>query len=511
MYNEDNEVVKHMNQWVVSAEQMKAFDRLTMKRDNISTLELVWRVGKTLTSYTLSKELIVSSDEVCVVAGVGNNGSDALVMASELFLRGLQPIVFLVGNQASQTKPSKQLVKTLRSQSILVNVVEKEADLEGFKNTLNGSSVVIDGIFGIGLAREITGIYKTTIELINQSDVRVISLDLPSGIHADNGCVQGVSVIAIDTLIIQVLKQGHVLNEGWTHCGQRHIIDVGIVGDYLEDEHVLLDPYYYQRFIDNRPMLSHKYDYGNVLVIGGSKGMMGASQLAGMAALRSGSGLVSILYHEIDTSYITAFYPELMISTFNNQFDIQQQLKKKDVVVFGMGIQEHQPVYKEVLEEVLKTDVPLIIDATGLMYYKELMNQYKNRGNIIITPHTGEMARFLDIDVDTLRRESVSYVKQLAKEFDLTIVLKGAVTLISNKCQVYFAQFANPGMATAGSGDVLAGIIGSFAGQKLSCFDAAVTGVSLHSHAGNWAKHTYGEASLIASDIIKGISYSIKR
>lgn len=496
-----------MNQPIVDAARIRKFDQLTLEKEGITSLQLMERVGMIMADYMINNSLITQLDHICIVSGSGNNGGDALVIAEHLLAHNYHVDLFVVGSNDGASDETKTLVERINHP---IRFIESPEDIDFLKQALDDTSILIDGIFGIGLSREIEGIYRNVIDTIQQYDNSIISIDMPSGIHADNGLKQGVAVKANDTLIVQTLKQGHLLNDGIVYTGRRHILDVGILAEYREEETHLLDPDYYRRYLKQRHPISHKYDYGHVLTVGGSRGMMGAPLLSAIASMRCGSGLSSVLYLDTDQDYIPTYPPELMIDTYSGLASFTPKLEKKHAVVFGMGLTQDNPIRKESLNQVLKTDIPVVIDATGIPYFKALMDNHTERGNIVLTPHKGEFAKFLGISVEELNKNLILYAKNVAHKYHVTVVLKGAVTIITNDTLTYFSHFANPGMATAGSGDVLAGMIGSFLGQGYTPIEASILGVSVHSHAGNKAKDTYGEASMMASDIITSIAKTLK-
>jgi NAD(P)H-hydrate epimerase len=503
-------VVIHLNKWIVNAAQMRKFDQLTLKRYGLEEIDLMKKVGTILCHYTLDYQLVTSQDEIIIIAGVGNNGGDALVMAMEYIDKGFTPTIWLIGDLEHQSDGSKKICALLKKTNSHVSKVNSTEQLDALVDDLDVHSVCIDGLFGIGVTRPLKGIYAEVVEVINQQDFKVISVDMPSGIHADCGLIEGHAVHANDTLVIQTFKQGHVLNDGFTFSGNKHLIDVGIVGEYTEDETVLIAFDYYKRFLPKRNRLYHKYDYGHILCIGGSKGMMGAPQLSAYAAMRSGSGLASILYRDIDKAYIPSYYPEIMVDTFSGLASITDKITKKNAIVFGVGLPSDDTEYKEILNSLLKGHLPLVIDATGLKYYSDLKDQFPLRGNIVLTPHAGELARFLNISVEELMKSPVLYIKNIAHKYNATVILKGPVTIITNDLNTYFVEFATAGLATAGSGDVLSGIIASYLGQGLSPIQAALCGVSVHSHAGNGAKERFGETAMMATDVIEQIPVVLK-
>lgn len=243
---------------------------------------------------------------------------------------------------------------------------------------------------------------------------------------------------------------------------------------------------------------TNKYDYGSILIIGGSVGFQGAPLMSGLAALRNGSGLVTIAMEKEALLYMTNPFPELMIHPYDTIAEFKIIMAKKyDAFLFGPGLNPNKEINKEILKMILSDGRPLIIDASGLTIFKQFLNN-TNFHNVIITPHTGEATKLLDLPKDKLDFSSL-----LDKE--ITVVLKDATTVIMNKNVSYISDLGNPGMATAGTGDVLSGIITSFASQKHSLIDSAKLGVYIHSLAGQMAKEKKSETALIATDLIDAL------
>jgi len=249
---------------------------------------------------------------------------------------------------------------------------------------------------------------------------------------------------------------------------------------------------------EKRRKQTNKYDYGSILIIGGSIGFQGAPLLSGLVALRNGSGLVTIAMEQEALMYMTNPFPELMIKPYETTNDILNILNKKyDAILFGPGLNPNKDINNEILALLLDSNKPLIIDASGLAILKGHLKR-DDFHNVIITPHTGEACKLLDVP-----KESIDFTSLLNKE--MTIVLKDATTLIMNKDEKYISDLGNPGMATAGTGDVLAGIISSFVGQKYSLLESAKRGVYIHSLAGQEARRDKSETSMIASDLINAL------
>lgn len=254
---------------------------------------------------------------------------------------------------------------------------------------------------------------------------------------------------------------------------------------------------------------SHKYDYGSILIVGGNIGMTGAPLISAYSAMRTGSGLSAIAIQEKYIQYLNNIYPEIMVRPYKDEKDFLKLLHKKDAIAFGPGLGRVDE-YGGILETLIDKQLPLIIDADGIYYLNRLKNKIKRPNNIVITPHYGEMALFLDTDSKAVSKDPISFIKQVTKQYGIMVVLKGPTTFIADENEIIHSSLGNPGMATAGSGDVLTGIITSLVGQGLSMLEACKLGVYIHSKAGCLASEKNGEYSMMATDIINEIPQILK-
>ncbi len=261
--------------------------------------------------------------------------------------------------------------------------------------------------------------------------------------------------------------------------------------------------------LKKRPFHSHKYDYGSVLVVGGSVGMTGAPLMTAYSAMRTGSGLATIAIREGCLHLLNNIYPEIMIRPYGDRETFLDLLRKKDAIAFGPGLGRVDDV-GTILSDLLESGAPLIIDADGIYHLKGLVNRVKYPQNVVITPHHGEMAAFLGKGSRQVVEDPVGAARQVVQDYGIHVVLKGATTYIANPEEIYYSRLGNPGMATAGSGDVLTGIITSLAGQGLTLLEACKQGVVIHSKAGNHAAQRYGEHSMMATDIIHSLPHILK-
>jgi NAD(P)H-hydrate epimerase len=504
------EVIDMSNQQIVSVQEMRQLDELTLEQKNITSFELMDHVAKTIFQYVIEKQLVTSRDEIVIVAGTGNNGGDALLTGLHLVDYGLTPTFVVVGNRSKQSLENKQATRLIEQNNIVINWVEEESQVDHFTEMIDQATLIIDGIFGIGITKKVKGVQRLVISKINRSYATVISIDIPSGINADNGLVMKRAVKANHTIIIQNYKHGNVLNDALDYAGTSHLLDVGIIQKLSDEPHLLLPMSLLKNSFPKRIHNSYKYQFGNILTIGGAKGMMGAPLLSGIAALKTGSGLSMVSYYDKYLHHIQNMYPELQVTTHLGIEDIPSMVRKKNAIVFGPGLGKNDSINLEILSYLLSTDIPLVIDADGIYYLKELMKDYNERKNIIITPHYQEMASFLDVSVNDVKQEPVLLAKNMAHKYSLTVVLKGVCTIITNNEETYFSIHGNPGMATAGTGDVLSGIIGSLLGRGYNTLEAAQIGVLIHSEAGRLAMEEFGVESLTATDLISKIAPVIK-
>lgn len=495
---------------IVNAQEMRLLDKLTIKEKGITSFDLMTQAGNGIYRYLIGKELVSLQDMILVVSSTGNNGGDGLIVASLLSEVGYKVKITLVGNLEKQSEENKTAYQLCLNKGIEISYVSTNEDIENFTSSVDQSTLIIDALFGTGLNNKVRDYFEKAITIINRSYAQVISIDLPSGINADNGLVMKKAIKADHTIVIQNYKQGNLLNDALDYSGEIHLIDIGILQTLYEEPQLLLHKVYLNNKIPKRTRNSHKYHFGSIVTYGGSKGMMGAPILAGLSALKTGSGLSTVIYNEKYVRYIPNVYPELMVNTYLGIEDIPLQVQKKSAIVFGPGLGKNDDINLEILSYLLSLDIPLIVDADGIFYLKQLIKKYSTRPNLIITPHTQEMATFLGLDIEDVKQEPVLYSKNIAHTYNMTVVLKGPCTIITNNEESYFSIHGNPGMATAGSGDVLSGIIASLLGRGFTSLEACKLGVLIHSKAGEIATENFGEESVTATDIIDTIYKVLK-
>ncbi len=493
---------------ILTVDEMRNLDICTCQYKGISSLELMHQAGKKLYECLLDEyQLDKMNDQICIVSGIGNNGGDSLCVGCHLLEHSYNVKIIIVGNTSHLTIENQTILDRLIALQADILFLTDTSTFNSFSQLIDHSTLVIDGLFGIGLNRNIEGMAYKVIEKINDSQAFVFSIDIPSGINGNNGNVANIAILADFTAIIQNYKVGNLLNDAKDYHGNSKIIDIGILQNEIKSNRYLLIDNQVLGILPKRKNNTHKYHYGSVLTIGGSQGMTGAPLMSAYSALRTGTGLSTIALDEKYLQYMNSIYPELLIKTYKCEADVFNMTTKKNVIIFGPGLGREGNLNLNILARLLEMDIPLVIDADGLYYLKQLLHNGLDGKNIIITPHFGEMAALSDIDI---KNNPLTAIYELTEKYHMTIVLKGPCTIIANKDEMYFCNIGNPGMATAGSGDVLTGMIASLVGQGLSLLDSCKLGVVLHSKAGNWAKEEMGEYSLVATDIIQGIPNILK-
>ena len=483
----------------VSAAEMRELDR-RMIESGIVGEELMRRAGQSVAD--IAGDVLASRNEhsILLIAGTGNNGGDVFAAATELSKTDLDIEVWICGSQ-SQIKGDAQihLKKMVRA-----GIVPKEVHSANDLLPKIEPDLIVDGLLGTGSKGAPRGFMGTLIEWINAESqyAFVLSIDIPSGIDPDSGLAAGPVVKADLTVTIGLPKTGLIRPEAIPYVGSVEVVDIGIHSEFIEDtegceEAALIDRS--DLVLPRRERDSHKGTYGHVLLIGGSKGFTGAIAMAARAALRSGAGLVSVLTPEEVYSIVAqAAGPEVMVHPFAGT--ILSGLSRFDAVLVGPGLGRSDET-RALVETLLETcEVPLVLDADALCVAPEKIAAAKCP--VILTPHPGEFERLFGIPVTDRWAQAI----EAAITTGQTIILKGAGTVVAEPGKKLAVNLTgNPGMATGGSGDVLAGLLTGLLGQGMETFDAAMTAVYLHGIAGDIAAHDFTQSALIATDIISAL------
>lgn len=461
------------------------------------------QVGKTLISQLGADK----RSTVAVLCGKGNNGGDGFVAAQYLHSQGIKAYALLVDSEP-RTEDSIQAMEQAISNG--VEVVRIWEYSQKVKDIITTADYVIDAIYGIGFKGSLSDNIKIIVDLVNSTHSKVLSVDLPSGVNCDTGAVGNTAFKADVTLSFSTLKPCHVLYPSMDYCGKTSVAQVGINKGIIYDSKYLTETTDGSRLkglMPKKDVSANKGSTGTLTVACGSYGMMGAAQMCIQGALRSGAGLIksvlpSNLYPVLASNIPQAVF--LPYTSEDTEEILQKSMQKAKAVVAGCGLGSTSKA-KEITEYIINnSEVPIVLDADSLNAIVDNIDILKkSKVPIVITPHPGEMAKLLDTTIDMIQNNRLTVATEFAKRYNVIVVLKGAFTIVAHpKGKSVVNPTGNKGMAKAGSGDVLAGIIGSLISQGMSPFNAAVSGVYCHGYAGDLAEEQLGYISMQATDII---------
>ncbi|MCF7923636.1 MAG: NAD(P)H-hydrate dehydratase [Candidatus Izimaplasma sp.] len=478
---------------VLSVNEIKEIEALTIKEASFSEIDLMKNAGIKLLEDILLRVKPEKDERITVVSGTGNNGGDGLVVFLELLNLGYKPKLVVIGTVESASGSFKYYFNQV-SKKTKVIIASKHNEGEVNKAILS-SKFVIDGIIGVGLNRKLGGQYLKVVEYINSLNKVVYSIDIPSGINPNNGLIYDQAIKANLTGIIGFYKYGNILNDALDYHGESKILDIGLVTKH-DISVKLIDYHDFSIEPKKRIHNSYKYNYGLGYFFGGSKSTPGAINLSVMAALRSGQGIAYVFQENPVAKHLEVIYKEI---------DEDIDIDRPDSIVFGPGMAPDNKKLANIFSKINASNVKTVVDAGGLKYL-DLDNI--NNKNFILTPHEKEFSDLFNIGVQDVEEDPFKYVKTIVEK-GVTLILKGQTNVIANKKHIYLFQARNPGLATAGSGDVLTGIVSSYLKDN-SPLSASIKAVLVHSIAANYARDEFGEVSMLASDIINNIYKVLK-
>ena len=468
--------------------------------------------------FTILKEFGIKNKNFVCFCGVGHNGGDGLVVARKLYSNGGKVTIFILGDRSKFQGAAKQNFNIVNKLQIrIINLQDVSLALEA----INSSDAIIDAIFGTGLDREVKGLYKDVISMINASRKTVFSIDIPSGINGDTGQVMGTAVKAHYTTTFGLPKRGNLLYPGFEMGGKLFVTHISFP-PVMQDSDQLKIATNDTIPIPARNKDTHKGNYGKVLFIAGSSDCVGAPYFAAQSFLKAGGGLSYLATPGNVAAFIGNKGSEIVLKplksttsgsiSLENKHELLQFAENADMVVIGPGISLNKETQTLVKEFSAEFEKPLLIDGDGITAVTSDLDCIKKRKSpTILTPHLGEMARIAKLKIDDIVKNKIEVLQSTAQELNATIVLKGAHSLIGYPDRRVFINLSgNPGMATAGSGDVLTGVIAAMFGLGFSVNDAVRMGVFLHGFAGDLTAKDKGEDGLIASDIMEQLPASMK-
>lgn len=499
---------------LVDSRQMKQCDKNTIEHFGVPSLLLMERAALSVVEEIdlyFSQKCKQTEKKVLLVCGCGNNGGDGLAIARILWQRGYKITIVMPKESRKLSLEAKTQIEILYRYGISMEdtIPEKEFD------------VIVDALFGVGLTRNLEGINKEYITCINKMRGLKIAVDIPSGIHADTGEVMGVGFYADITITFAFAKLGLLLYPGTEYAGKVLVKEIGIDRHSFLEEKPMLYCLEKSDFI-NLPVrkdYSNKGSYGKVLTIAGHKNMAGAAFLSGKASYVVGSGMVRIFTEETNRIILQQSLPEAILTTYEKE--IKQEVLKDlllkalnwaTVVVVGPGLGLGETAEFLVRTTLEYAKIPVILDADGLNLITEHLEWLKTaEAPIIVTPHLGEMARLIKKSIIDIQKQLLQVAQNFSKEYNVTCILKDARSITAWPNGITFINTSgNNGMATAGAGDVLTGILAGLIAQGMEVEKAAPMGVYLHGVAADKQMEEVGTYGMMAQDIIKGISKVLK-
>lgn len=454
--------------------------------------ELMRRAGHA--AFSKMRQKWPAAQRILVICGKGNNAGDGFVLAKEAYLCGLSVSVLILVEENDYRGAAKEALSACLSAGVSVASFDESVELVG--------DVIVDAIFGVGLSRDVSGVYQKAIEAINAVSMPVLSLDVPSGLAADTGSAFGCVVQAAMTVTFIALKTGLYTGKGAEYAGEIVHEDLAVpqrLFELFSPSAYLMASKSFTKPLPSRHRDAHKGDFGHVLIIGGDYGMGGAVCMAAEAALRVGAGLVSVATRPEHVGVVSGSRPEIMCHQIEKIDALKPLIAAASVIVIGPGLGRGE-WSAALLEAVLQSNKPKVLDADSLNL---LANIPKHSDEWILTPHPGEAGRLLHITTEAVQKDRFVAAESLVKKFGGVCVLKGAGTIVQSENMLPCVCAAgNPGMATAGMGDVLSGVIGGLLAQGLALVDAAKQGVMLHALAADAAAELGGERGLLATDLM---------
>ncbi len=510
---------------IVTGSEMKQLDAWAIKEQDMPGLLLMENAGNAIVQK--AKKILGSCKErqIIILAGKGNNGGDALVAARHLVHMGADIKLLLFSPPEVFQGDALRNWEMVEKLGINWRLLQDDNSFYYLKLSLNYCELIIDGIFGTGFSGNPTEVIARAIQIVNESGCPILSIDVPSGVDADTGKIGEPCIKASYTVTFALTKRGLVLYPGRSYTGELEVADISLplMGlDSLETQQYYVTDEMAREFVPARNSEGFKNSFGHVLVLAGSAGMMGAAVFASKAALRTGAGLVTACLPRSLAGYFSTALPEVIMREVDETpggtiaaaawSRIMDCLDYKDAIIFGPGVGTDNET-REILKHLLaNVQAPLVIDADGLnILAEDISLAADSQVPLILTPHPGELGRLLGVSAQEVQDNRVEAALQTAQLTGSIVVLKGAATVTATpEGQIFINSTGCPVLATAGTGDCLAGIIGSLLAQGVEPGGAALLGVYIHGLAGDIIAREKGMRGSLASDIIEALPLAFK-
>ena len=494
---------------VSRAAEMRNLDSRATSDFGISEELLMENAGEAA-YFVILKEFGVKGKKFVIFCGAGNNGGDGFVIARKIHSTGGEVQVFLLGDGSNLKGAAKKNLDIISTMPIEVSALKS---VEQAKEAISACDAIVDAMLGTGLSREVGGICRDVIQLINKSEKKVFSIDIPSGVNGDTGQVMGSAVRSDYTITYGLPKIGNMLYPGFDLCGKLYVSHISFPPSLYNAESIKVEVNELVE-LPQREKDTYKGSYGKALFIAGSSNYLGAPYFSALSFLKAGGGLSYLATPESIAPFLASKGGEIVLIpqketdsgslALGNREELVEFSRRVDMVVIGPGVSLNEETQALVRELVKEIEVPLLIDGDGITAIASEAGIIKERkAETILTPHSGEMSRLANMEVDEVNRDKINVLQKTASALNAIIVFKGAHSLIGYPDErVYINTSGNPGMATAGSGDALTGAVAAMHGLGLPLREAVRMGVFMHGLSGDLAACEKGEDGIIAQDIL---------
>jgi len=513
---------------VVTGFEMQELDKFVIQEIGIPAEVLMERAGLGVAENICKYYPLQNFKKVLIICGPGNNGGDGMVCARYLWDRGYEVRVILLSEESKYRGEAQRNLNILKNLKIdlkkIQNIFDLKEELKSFSPCL-----LVDAIFGTGLKREIQGFFYEVIQELNrykeENQAVTVAVDIASGVSSNTGEILGIAVKADLTVTFELPKIGHLFYPGKEYTGRLEVVPIGFPAKVIEEkgpQREYLDFDLARKLFKPRRGYTHKGTFGHVLILAGSRGKSGAGLLCALGALKSGAGLVTLASTESLQKIYCTMLPEILTAglkenehgeiSYEELPKILELSQKKSALVIGPGLGLSEEMKKLFFDLLSKIELPTVIDADGLTLLAESPEVLKNySAPKVLTPHPGEAVRILKISKEEILKDRLTAAKKLSELTDSIVVLKGPHTVIyapDGRCVI--SSVDEPGLSQGGTGDVLAGIIGSLIAQKYEAFEAACLGVFLHGQAGVYLSHNLGPFGYTATQVAETIPAVLK-
>ncbi len=497
--------------YLVSNAEMRRLDRYTIEEVGIPAIVLMENAAAGVAEW--AAELTPEGGHIVVAAGKGNNGGDGLAAARRLSSRGFSVDVWLGIAPDRLTGEAATQWGALQHWPVRIHVDDGSSD---WRELWEGADLIVDALLGTGLSRPVDARLGRVIDAINASNRPVLAVDLPSGLDGDTGRIMGTAIRARWTLCLGWAKRGLVMGDGPRCAGTWRVWDIGLAPKGPERVGAsrvrMIRKEEVRAWVPERPYDANKGHYGHLLVMAGHARMWGAALMSAVSAYRAGAGLVTVAVRGDAVPPWLGIHPELMTAFWNLPEEAPALVEGKQALVVGPGLVRFDGDVSW-LKALLGKVRYAVVDAGALEIWKEAIESgWRPSAQVVVTPHPKEMARLTGLDTAEVQADRIEVARRVARSCGCTVVLKGAYTVVAGEDEgVWVNPTGNPGMATGGTGDVLAGVIGSLLAQGLPPGQAAAAGVYLHGLAGDLAAQAEGLASMVATDVIAQLGPAIRQ